>query len=68
MTVTASSEMTRMHELAAKQGRKITELEAETERLRELLRLVILYLEEDGSGGCAAVERFLKSKRESNDE
>lgn len=68
MTVTASSEVTRMNELVAKRGRKITELEAENERLRELLRLSILFLEEDGSAGCAAVERFLKSKLEENND
>ncbi len=32
-TVTASSEMSRMHELSAKQGRHITELRAENGRL-----------------------------------
>jgi len=34
MTVTTSSEMTRMREWAAKLWRKVTELEAENKRLR----------------------------------
>ena len=33
MNVTASSEMTRLHELSAQQGRQITELQAEKKRL-----------------------------------
>ena len=65
MTVTASSEMTRMHELAAKQGRKITELEAENERLREAVRSIA---EEEGTLGWIYAARIAKTALEENND
>ena len=66
MTVTASSEMTRMHELAAKQGRKITELEAKNERLRKALHSIVK--EEDTWGWLPAARAALTALEENNDE